>query len=44
MAGQPDHELAKRQGDHLCPVHDTPEGQTASAVAFIAAGLRSGER
>jgi len=37
--------LAKlRQGDHLCPVHDNLEGQTASAVAFIAAGLRNGER
>jgi len=40
-----DHELAKlRQGDHLCPIHDNLAEQTASAVAFIAAGLRSGER
>jgi PAS domain S-box-containing protein len=40
-----DRELAKlRHGDHLCPVHDHLEGQTASAVAFVAAGLRRGER
>jgi PAS domain S-box-containing protein len=45
MAGQLDHELAKlHQGDHLCPFHDTLDGQTASAVAFIAVGLRRGER
>lgn len=45
MASQLDHELAKlRQGDHLCPVHDSLEEQTASAVAFIAAGLRNRER
>jgi PAS domain S-box-containing protein len=37
--------LAKlRQGDHLCPIHETLTEQTASAVAFIVAGLRSGER
>ncbi|HMP06899.1 MAG TPA: MEDS domain-containing protein [Lacipirellulaceae bacterium] len=40
-----DRELAKlRQGDHLCPVHDNLEEQTSSAVAFMTAGLRSGER
>ena len=45
MATQLDHELAKlRQGDHLCPIHENLVEQTASAVAFIAAGLRSGER
>ena len=45
MATQLDHELAKlRQGDHLCPIHEKLEDQTASAVAFIAAGLHSGER
>lgn len=45
MTTQLDHELAKlRQGDHLCPIHDNLEEQTASAVAFIAAGLRRGER
>jgi PAS domain S-box-containing protein len=45
MATQLDHELAKlRQGDHLCPIHDNLVEQTASAVAFIAAGLRRGER
>jgi len=45
MVNQLDRELAKlRQGDHLCPVHDNLEGQTSSAVAFITAGLRSGER
>ncbi|MGE3578344.1 MAG: MEDS domain-containing protein [Vicinamibacterales bacterium] len=45
MATQLDHELSNlRQGDHLCPVHDNLLEQTAGAVAFIAAGLRSGER
>ncbi|MBX3178415.1 MAG: MEDS domain-containing protein [Candidatus Hydrogenedentes bacterium] len=45
MATQLDHELARlRQGDHLCPVHDNLVEQTSSAVAFIAAGLRSGDR
>lgn len=45
MATQLDHELAKlRQGDHLCPIHDSLPEQTASAVAFIAAGLQKGER
>ncbi len=45
MATQLDHELAKlRQGDHLCPIHDNLVEQTACAVAFIAAGLRTGER
>ncbi|MCW5969266.1 MAG: MEDS domain-containing protein [Blastocatellales bacterium] len=45
MATQLDHELSKlRQGDHLCPIHDNLVEQTASAVVFIAAGLRSGER
>ncbi len=39
------HELANlRQGDHLCPIHDSLVEQTASAVAFIADGLRLGER
>jgi PAS domain S-box-containing protein len=45
MATQLDLELAKlRQGDHLCPIHDNLVEQIASAVAFVAAGLRSGER
>lgn len=45
MATELTQELAKlRQGDHLCPIHDTLVDQTASGVAFIAAGLRSGER
>jgi PAS domain S-box-containing protein len=45
MATQLDHELAHlRQGDHLCPIHDDLAEQAASSVAFIAAGLRSGER
>jgi hypothetical protein len=45
MAAPLDRELAKpRQGDHLCPIHDNLVEQTASAVAFIAADLRSGER
>jgi PAS domain S-box-containing protein len=45
MAKQLDHELAKlRQGDHLCPIHENLVDQTTSAVAFIAAGLRNGER
>lgn len=45
MATQLDHELEKlHQGDHLCPIHDNLEEQTASAVAFIASGLRRGER
>lgn len=45
MATQLDRELAKlRQGDHLCPIHDNLVEQTASAVVFMAAGLRSGER
>jgi len=45
MPTQLDHELAKlRQGDHLCPIHDNLMEQTASAVAFIAVGLRRGER
>ncbi|MFO0863493.1 MAG: MEDS domain-containing protein [Gemmataceae bacterium] len=45
MATQLDHELAKlRRGDHLCPIHDNLVDQTASAVAFIAAGLQCGER
>lgn len=45
MATQLERELAAlRQGDHLCPIHDNLEEQTTSAVAFIAAGLRSGER
>ncbi|GMW02198.1 MAG: hypothetical protein AMXMBFR84_33340 [Candidatus Hydrogenedentota bacterium] len=45
MATQLDHELAKlRKGDHLCPVHDNLMDQTSSAVAFIVAGLQSGER
>lgn len=45
MPARLQHEMAKlRQGDHLCPIHDTLAGQTASAVAFIADGLRRGER
>ncbi|GMV80854.1 MAG: hypothetical protein AMXMBFR7_20380 [Planctomycetota bacterium] len=45
MTIQLNHEIAKlRPGDHLCPIHDSLAEQTASAVAFIAAGLRIGER
>jgi len=45
MATRLDVELAKlRQGDHLCPIHDNLTDQTASAVAFITAGLQRGER
>lgn len=45
MATLLDHELAKlRQGGHLRPVHNSLADQTSSAVAFIVAGLRSGER
>lgn len=45
MATELDHELARlRHGDHLCPIHDSLVNQSASGVAFIAAGLRNGER
>ncbi len=45
MSTQLDREFAKlRQGDHLCPIHDSLAEQTASAVVFIVTGLRSGER
>lgn len=40
MVAELDHELARlRHGDHLCPIHDSLLDQTASGVAFIAAGL-----
>lgn len=45
MTTELDQELARlRQGDHLCPIHENLVAQTTSAVAFIAAGLRNGER
>ena len=45
MASRVEHEVSNlRLGDHLCPIHDSLTEQTASAVAFIAAGLQRGER
>ncbi len=45
MASRVEHEVSNlRLGDHLCPIHDSLAEQTASAVAFIAAGLHRGER
>jgi hypothetical protein len=35
---------AFRQGDHICSIYDTEEEQLATAAAYLADGLRRGER
>jgi hypothetical protein len=33
-----------RQGQHICLIYETPEDQLAVAAAYVADGLRAGER
>ncbi len=45
MATELKRQIAQlKQGDHICPIYETPEQQMATALPFIRAGLARGER